>query len=115
MGEAGERASAGAVGELELDLEHTMPSTDGVDRHPDLHAVAVRERQHVAQRLFAQRPLPGDGSASVEAAAPTNGPAGKREREPEAAADARGEGADGELGVPARDGVGERDELGGGC
>ncbi len=111
MGEPGERAPGGAVGEVELDLDHAMPGAHGVDRHPDLHAEAVRERQHVAQRPLAQRPLPGYGGPGPQPAAPADRPAGEAEREPDAAAGARGEGADGDVRVPARDRVGERGQL----
>jgi hypothetical protein len=63
--EARERASAGAVGKVELDLDHTMPRADGVDGDPDLHAEAVGERQHVFESVSSQRPLPGDGRARL--------------------------------------------------
>lgn len=108
MQKASERASAGTMGEIELDLQYPMPCADGVDSHADLHAEAVSEWQHVFERSLSQRPLPGDGRAHPHAAAPTNRPAGEAECEPEATADTRGEGGDRHIGIPARNSVGQR-------
>jgi hypothetical protein len=110
VGEPGGRAPGGAVGEVEVELDDSVPGADGVDGHADLHAEAVGERQHAAQRLLAERALPGDRRAGVEAAAPADGAAGKAEREPDAAADARGKRADGDVRIPARNRAGERGE-----
>jgi hypothetical protein len=110
VGEPGGRAPGGAVVQVEVELDDSMSGADGVDGHADLHAEAVGERQHVQQRVFAERALPGDRRTGVEAAAPPDGPTGEAEREPDAAADARGERADGDVRVPARDRVRERGE-----
>jgi len=103
--ETGGRASAGAVGEVELDLRYAMSRADGVDRHRDLHAEAVSERQYVFERSPSQRSLPGDGRARALATAPINGPAREREREAEATADTNGEGRDRHIGIPRSDHV----------
>ena len=63
MDESGERAPARAVLELELDLDHPVAGAHRVDRHADLHAETVRERQHVFERAAGQRALPGDRRA----------------------------------------------------
>ena len=55
--EPGERAPARAVGEIELDLhQRACPRADRVDGHPDLHPVAARERQHVAESSRGRAP-----------------------------------------------------------
>ncbi len=60
MGEPGGVAAGGPVLEVELDLARAADAHGRVDRHADLHPVAVGERQHVAQGLQAERPLAGD-------------------------------------------------------
>ena len=50
MDEPGERAAARAVLEVELDLDDAVAGAHRVDRHADLHAEPVRERQHVFER-----------------------------------------------------------------
>ena len=71
MEEATEAAPGGSMSEVELDLLHTVTRAHGVDRHGDLHSVAGRERQHCAQRLMAERPLPGsDERTPTEPAGP---------------------------------------------
>jgi hypothetical protein len=50
VGKSSEGATGGAVGEVELYLGDAMPGTHGVERHPDLHAEAAREREHVLER-----------------------------------------------------------------
>lgn len=105
---ARECTSAGAVGEIQLDLQHAMPCAYRVDGHRDLHAEAVSERQHVFECSPSQRALPGDGRMRGQPAAPTNCPAREREREPEAAADARGKDSNRHIGISAGDRVGQR-------
>jgi hypothetical protein len=112
MEEPAERATAGAVFEVELDLDDAMPRAHGVDRHCDLHAEAVRERQHVFERSAAQRALTGDRRACAQpAGARANGPAREPEREPESAAEAPAEHRHGEIALAARDRIGERAQL----
>src|ERR1700722_14662070 len=83
--EARGRASAGAMGQLKLELAHLPAAAHSVDRHADLHARPVRERQHVGEYPGAQGALPGDGSDRLQPAATTERPAGECERQPEAA------------------------------
>jgi hypothetical protein len=108
---AGERASAAAVNEVKLDLAYAMPCAHGVDRHADLHAEAVSEWQHMFECLSGERSLPRDGRARLQATTTTNRPASEAKREPKATTGARGKGRNRDVGVPARDCVGERGEL----
>jgi len=111
MAKASGCTSAGTVGELELDLLYPTTGAYGVDGHPDLHAKAVRERQHVFERSLSEGSLSGDGSARPRTAATTNRPAGEAECEPKATADRRGEDCYGDISVPLRDRVGQCHEL----
>ncbi len=77
MGESGGRAVGRPMAEVELDLEHAMAGADGVDRHPDLHPEAVRERQHVPQDARAKGALPGDRRPCAQPAPATDRPAGE--------------------------------------
>ena len=112
VGEAGERAAAGAVGEVELVLAQAVAGAHRVDRHPDLHPVAAGEGQGRAQRVDPQRPLAGDRRLGHEAAAAADRPAGEAERQAEAAADAAAEGGDREVALAALDRRDQRRQRG---
>src|SRR5215213_9904169 len=86
MEEAAEVSAGGAVLQVELVLAQAEPGADGVDRHPDLHPVALGERKDGPQRLGAESPLAGDRRLRLEAAEAPDRPAGEPEREAEAAA-----------------------------
>ena len=105
---AGRRARAGAVAEIELELEHAVARAGGVNRHPELHAEPAREGKHVGQNVRAQRALSGDRSARAKTAAPANRKAREAEREPEPSADARGEGRDRDVRATVAYCLGER-------
>ncbi len=106
--EALQRLAGRAVRQRQLDLGDAVAGADGVDRHPDLHPEARRERHDRRQQVGPQRALAGDRRDRLQPAAPLDRPVREADREPEAAADAAREGGDGEVGVAALDG---RDEL----
>ncbi len=84
--EAGERAPARAVREIELDLlarDARRGRRRWSFRSP---CRSRRQRQHVLERLLAERTLPGDRSARAQPAASRDRPAREAQREPEAAA-----------------------------
>ena len=91
------RAAGRAVREVELDLHDAEARADGVDRHPDLHAVAARERQHVPERLAAERPLARDRRAQLRPSAPRIAQRAKPSARPKPPPDASRERGDREV------------------
>src|SRR5215218_8823576 len=101
MEEAAEVSAGGAVLQVELVLAQAVAAADGIDGHPDLHPIALREREDRPQRLCPERPLAGDRRLRLEAAEPPDRPAGEPEREAEAAADPPAEGRHREVALPS--------------
>ena len=99
------------MGEVELVLAQAEAGADGVDRHPDLHAVAAGEGQRRPQGLDPQRALAGDRRPRLQAAAAADRPAGEAEREAEAAADPAGEGGDRDVALAPLDRLDQRRQL----
>ena len=93
MDEAGGRAPAGAVGEVELELDEAVARRG---RRRSSCRSPCRSRRRTAARRRARRSLsarcPEIGARGPQAAAAADRPAREAEREPDAAADARGEG-----------------------
>ena len=75
----------GAMLELEVELFHLEPRSDGVDRHPRLDPEAHRDREHHGASLRGEPPLAGEGLPQDEAAAQPDQRARRPLREPEAA------------------------------
>ena len=96
------------MGEVELDLGDAMPGAHGVDRHPDLHAEAVRERQHVLEHAARNARCPEIGARSRRPQRRRIAQRAKPTREAEPAADARGEDRDRHVRLAAPHGLGER-------
>ena len=91
-----------------------VAGADRVDRHPDLHPVAGGEREHVAERGGAHRPLARDRRGRLEAAEPLDRPARVALGEAEAAADLALEGGDREIALAVLDRLEQREQAGGG-
>ena len=113
MRKTGGRPTGGAVGELERDLKDAITGVDGVDRHGDLHAIAGREGQQVAQQARPHGPLPRERRTGGQATAATDRPAGERERDPKPAGRARGERRHGQLGLASADRIDKLRQLAG--
>src|SRR5450759_1910586 len=58
--ESAEGSARRAMVEIDLDLHHAPSGARGVDRHPDLHAEPVGEREHLLEHTRPQGPLSRD-------------------------------------------------------